>query len=118
MLNANDAPLSAIRLSAMMPLRFVLFNPAPSRSYRLIYGNARANAPQYDIFRTLQILPVEAMFQSALGPEETTTNYADPRPFTERNTNLLWIALAVAVALLASAALQALRQPVATEGEK
>lgn len=117
-LNANDAPLSTISLSAMVPLRFVLFHPSPSRSYRLIYGNARANAPQYDISRTLQIPPVEAMFQPALGPEETTSNYADPRPFTERHPNLLWIALAVAVVLLASAALRALRLPVSAEGEK
>lgn len=117
-LNANDAPLSAVRLSAAMPLRFVLFRPAPNRSYRLIYGNARANAPQYDLSRTLQIPALEAMFSASLGSEEATSNYADPRPFTERHPNLLWIALGVAVVLLGSAALRALRTPVSTEAEK
>ena len=117
-LNANDAPLSAVRLSAAMPLRFVLFRPAPNRSYRLIYGNARANAPQYDLSRTLQIPALEAMFRASLGSEEATSNYADPRPFTERHPNLLWIALGVAVVLLGSAALRALRTPVSTEAEK
>ncbi len=117
-LNANDAPLSAVRLSAAMPLRFVLFHSAPNRSYRLIYGNARANAPQYDLSRTLQIPPLEAMFRPSLGPEEVTSNYADPRPFTERHPNLLWIALGVAVVLLGSAAIRALRTPVSTEAEK
>jgi len=117
-LNANDAPLSAIRLSAAMPLRFVLFRSAPYRSYRLIYGNARAKAPQYDLSRTLQIPPREAMFRPGLGSEEVTSNYADPRPFTERHPNILWIALGVAVVLLGSAALRALRTPVSTEAEK
>ncbi len=117
-LNASDAPLSAIRLSAAMPLRFVLFHPAPNRSYRLIYGNARASAPQYDLSRTLQIPALEAMFHPGLGAEEATSNYADPRPFTERHPNLLWIALGVAVVLLGSAALRALRTPVPTDAEK
>lgn len=117
-LNANDAPLSAVRLSAIMPLRFVLFHPAANRSYRLIYGNARANAPQYDLARTLEIPPLEAMFHANLGPEEPTSNYADARPFTERHPNLLWIALGVAVILLGYAALRALATPSTADAEK
>ena len=117
-LNANDAPLSAVHLSVVMPLRFVLFHPAPNRSFRLIYGNARANAPQYDLARTLQIPAVEAIIHAGLGAEEVTSNYADPRPFTERHPNLLWIALGLAVVLLGSAALRALRAPVSAGGEK
>lgn len=117
-LNASDAPLSAVRLSAVMPLRFVLFHPTANRSYRLIYGNARANAPQYDLARTLEIPPLEAMFRANLGPEEPTSNYADPRPFTERHPNLLWIALGMAVLLLGYAALRAIATPSAADGEK
>ena len=117
-LNANDAPLSGVRLSVGFPLRHVLFRPNPGRSYRLIYGNDRAVAPQYDLARTLQIPPVETMFHPALGAEEATTNYVDPRPFTERHPNLLWIALGVAVVLLCSAALRALRPPASAEGQK
>ena len=117
-LNANDAPLSAVRLSAVMPLRFVLFHPTANRSYRLIYGNARANAAQYDLARTLEIPPLEAMFHSNLGPEEPTSNYADARPFTERHPNLLWIALGMAVILLGYAALRAFGTPSAAVGKK
>jgi hypothetical protein len=43
------------------------------------------------------------------GPEELTSNYADPRPFTERHPTLLWVALAVAIILLAFTALRTLR---------
>lgn len=110
-LNGNDAPLSAVRLSLTMPLRSVLFHPAQNRSYRLIYGNFRAPAPQYDLARTLHIQAKEEMAHLRLGAEEATSNYADPRPFTERHPNLLWIALGIAIALLGYAALRALRTP-------
>ncbi len=110
-LNANDAPLSEVRLSLTMPLRFVLFHPAQNGSYRLIYGNFRATAPQYDLARTLHIQANEVIAHLGLGAEEATSNYADPRPFTERHPNLLWIALGVAIVLLGYAALRALRTP-------
>jgi hypothetical protein len=110
-LNASDAPLSEVRLSLTMPLRFVLFHPVENGSYRLIYGNFRAAAPQYDLSRTLHIQANEVMAHLGLGAEQATSNYVDPRPFTERHPNLLWIALAIAVALLGSAALRAMRTP-------
>jgi hypothetical protein len=110
-LNASDAPLAEVRLSLTMPLRFVLFHPVQNRSYRLIYGNFRATSPQYDLARTLHIQANEVMAHLRLGAEEATSNYADPRPFTERHPNLLWIALGLAVVLLGYAALRALRTP-------
>jgi hypothetical protein len=110
-LNANDAPLAEVHLSLTMPLRFVLFHPVQNRFYRLIYGNFRATAPQYDLARTLHMQANEVMAHLGLGAEEATSNYADPRPFTERHPNLLWIALGVAIVLLAYAALRALRTP-------
>jgi hypothetical protein len=110
-LNASDAPLSEVHLSLTMPLRFALFHPAQNRSYRLIYGNFRAAAPQYDLARTLHIQANEVMAHLRLGAEEATSNYADPRPFTERHPNLLWLALAFAVILLGTAAVRAMRTP-------
>jgi len=110
-LNANDVPLSSVRMSLTMSRRFALFRPRENRSYRLIYGNARSTAPQYDFSRTLRIQPNEMLLHLDLGPEETTTNYADPRPFTERHPNLLWIALGLATVLLGYAALRAMRTP-------
>jgi hypothetical protein len=110
-LNGNDAPLSSVRMSVAMRLRFVLFRPRENRAYRLLYGKARASAPQYDFARTLHIQPNEELLHLSLGPEELTANYADPRPFTERHPNLLWIALGLAIVLLGYAALRALRTP-------
>ncbi len=110
-LNNNDAPLSGVHLSVLMPQRFVIFHAAAGRSYRMVYGNARATAANYDLERTLQIPAAETMPHPSLGAEELTTNYADPRPFTERHPNLLWAALGVAVILLGYAAVRALRAP-------
>jgi hypothetical protein len=110
-LNGNDAALSSVRLALAMSLRFVLFRPKESHAYRLLYGNARASAPQYDFARTLHIQTNEELLHLTLGPEELTSNYADPRPFTERHPNVLWIALGLAVVLLGYAALRALRTP-------
>ena len=94
-----------------MSLRFVLFRPRENRTYRLLYGNDRASAPQYDFARTLRIQPNEVLQHLNLGSEEATANYADPRPFTERHPNLLWFALGIAIVLLGYAALRALRTP-------
>lgn len=108
-LNASDAPLSAVRLSLLMSWRYMLFHAKENRTYRLIYGNARAAAPQYDLARTLRIQPNEVMLHPNLLDEERTSNYADPRPFTERHPDLLWFALGLAVLLLAYAAIRAIR---------
>jgi hypothetical protein len=61
--------------------------------------------------KTLRIQPNEFLTRLDLGPEEITSNYADPRPFTERHPNLLWVALGLAIVLLGYAALRALRTP-------
>jgi len=110
-LNGNDVPLSSVRMSLSMSRRIALFRPREGRSYRLIYGNSRAAAPQYDFARTLRIQPNEVILGLSLGPEEPTANYADPRPFTERHPSLLWIALGLAIVLLGYAALRAMRTP-------
>ena len=116
-MNANDAPLAEAHLALEMSQRYVLFHPKENRSYRLIYGNFRATRSQYDLARTLRIEPNEKLAWLRLLDEEQTSNYADPRPFTERHPNLLWIALGLAVVLLGSAAVRAMRtaEPPAQE---
>jgi hypothetical protein len=85
--------------------------PEAGRTYRLLYGNARAGRPEYDLAKTLpsnmtQVLDPQDL---AFGLEEATSNYTDPRPFSERHPNLLWLALGVAVILLAYSAMRSLR---------
>jgi hypothetical protein len=112
-LNQNDAPLQNVTAQFVMHSRSLYFEQKVARPYRLIYGNPRATAPRYDLER---LISVEAranavIVRTGLGPEELTSDYSDPRPFTERHPNLLWIALAIAVLLLAYAAMRSLKSP-------
>lgn len=110
-LNGSDAPLSSVALSLMMIPRRVFFQPASGRSYRLIYGNHKAAVPRYDLQKIWTYKGKPAALIIKPSPEEITSNYADPRPFTERHPNLLWVALGLAIVLLGYAALRALRTP-------
>jgi hypothetical protein len=110
-LNGNDAPLTDVTLSLNMIPRLVFFLPAEGRSYRMIYGNAAAFSPQYDLARIFHFQGKPSGSIVLAGPEEPTANYADPRAYTERHPNILWSALGIAVLLLAYAAFRALRTP-------
>jgi len=110
-LNGNDASLTSVLLALATTSRLVVFRPRPERRYRLIYGDARASTPQYDFARTLKVTSSETLLQARLSGEEETSNYADPRPFSERHPELLWLALGIAVVVLGGAAVRALRTP-------
>jgi len=110
-LNANDQPLTNMHLELTGLPRGLTFPVEPAHSYRLLYGNQKAASTQYDFGRVFGRSDKKVLVLTQLGAEELTANYADPRPFTERHPNLLWLALAIAVVLLGYAALRALRTP-------
>ena len=110
-LNGSDAPLSNVTLSASMLPTLVLFRPTPGHSYRLAYGNEKAQSPSYDLQRTLHISATEEAFADQLGPEQENAAYQDPRPFSERHPAVLWGSLAFAVVLLGYTALRTMRTP-------
>jgi len=110
-LNGNDPPLTDVVPYFQMIPRLVFFRTAEGRSYRIIYGNTAALAPQYDLARIFHYQGQPSGTLVIPGPEEATLNYADPRPYTERHPTILWSALAIAVILLAYAAFRALRTP-------
>src|SRR2546425_680858 len=90
--------------------RRVIFWQKPGRSYRLLYGQSQAKAPQYEMARLTDRKTIESALPSRLGTEEVNTAYADPRPWTERHPGVIWVALGIAVALLGLSALQAMRR--------
>jgi hypothetical protein len=114
-LNGNDTGLTSVRLALAARSRLVVFRALPDRRYRLLYGNARASAPQYDFARTLKVSSTDPPLSARLGAEEETTNYADPRPFSERHPELLWLVLGIAVVVLGGAALRALKTPASSD---
>jgi len=110
-LNGNDAPLAGANPTLLTIPYLVLFYPQSGHSYRLIYGNSAAKLPHYDLARTFDYHVEPGAKVATLGEEEPTANYLDPRSYTERHPHLLWLALVVAVILLAYAAFRALRAP-------
>ena len=114
-INGDDLPLSNVALEFRGLDRRVTFRAERDRSYRLLYGNDRATAPSYDFARIFDPSDRKVLALAHLGPEEITVNYADPRPFTERHPNLLWIVVGIAAVLLALAAVRALRSPMSSQ---
>jgi Protein of unknown function (DUF3999) len=111
-INGNDQPLRNAKLALFAVPRTLLFRVRPEASYRLLYGNERAGSPQYDLGHYLEAGPAKPVYSSlALGPEEATANYRDPRPFSEQHPSLLWISLGIAVVLIGLTALKTLRAP-------
>ena len=115
-INGNDQPLHNTRLSLFAVPRTLVFRTQPQGGYRLLYGNERAGSPQYDLGHYLEAGPAKPVYSSrSLGPEETTANYRDPRPFSEQHPSLLWISLGIAVVLIGLTALKTLRTPTPSE---
>ena len=109
-INGDDQALANLHVMLSAVPRTLTFKRAAGQQYRLVYGNEKAFRPQYDLghyFDSGLSKPVYRVL--ALGREEETANYRDPRPFTERHPELLWSALGAAILLIGLTAIKALR---------
>lgn len=109
--NGNDPPLAAAQPALFTTPRHVVFRQELGRAYRLLYGQSEAPAPSYELSRMTARKALEDALPGSLGDEEVNSAYADPRPWTEQHPLVLWLALAVAVVLLAYSALRAFLSP-------
>ena len=110
--NGNDQPLGNLRITVAAIPRTLLFRQTGGQSYRLIYGNEKAERPRYDLAHYLDSAPTIPVYRVlSLGAEEENANYRDPRPFTERHPEILWGALGLAIVLIGLTALKTLRAP-------
>ena len=110
-LNANDAPLAGVSATLLVTPRALLFFPQSGHNYRILYGDASAKPPTYDLARTFDPHTWPDAVSATLASEIATANFLDTRPFTERHPYVLWIAFLFAVAALGYAALRALKSP-------
>jgi hypothetical protein len=109
-LNGNDAPLAMAAPKLYITPQHIAFEQQPGRSYRLIYGQERAEGAQYDLGRRVNFAQKAAAVAGQLGPEEVNADWVDPRPWTETHDIFLWMVLVVAVMLIGFAAVKSLRK--------
>jgi hypothetical protein len=112
-LNRSDAPLAGATVRLFATPRRVVFTAEPGRTYRLLFGNSRAQPADYEMARVTPAAALEAAPSAELGPEMTNAGYADPAPWTERNPAVLWAALIAALAVLGVLAIRALKSSAA-----
>ncbi|WP_089406405.1 DUF3999 family protein [Granulicella rosea] len=108
--DGNDRPLQIASVMLEMRERKLCFD-APAEPPALFYGDPGLRAPVYDYARFFT--PTAAVRVATLGPEIANPLYAprpDDRPFTDRHPDLLWVALVVAVGVLAMVAFRSGRQ--------
>jgi uncharacterized protein DUF3999 len=107
--NGNDAPVPDLAPVARATPRRVVFRQEPGRRYTLIYGHPRASAPQYDIARLIDETALDSAAEAGLAAIVTNEAYDDPTPWTDRNPFVIWAALGVAVLVLGTLAVRALK---------
>ena len=111
--NGNDAPLDAAAPKLYITPQHIAFEQQPGRSYRLIYGQERAEAAQYDLGRRVDAKQMAAAVAGQVGPEQVNGDWVDPRAWTETHDIFLWLVLLVTVMLIGYAAVRSLRRSAA-----
>jgi hypothetical protein len=116
--NGNDAPLSGAAPQLYITPLHIIFEQQPGRSYSLIYGQERAEVPQYDLRRRLEAKQMAAAVTGQTGPEEVHADWVDPRAWTETHDYFLWLALVAAVMLIGYAAVRSLRRSATVSNQE
>jgi len=99
----DDKPLKIKRAALEAPVRLVKFIPREKGEYALVYGNRRAEASRYDLVVLLNRDPAEPRVHLTPGPERPNAGYTGPeggQPWSERHSEILYLALALAIAVL------------------
>jgi Protein of unknown function (DUF3999) len=108
-LNGNDARLAVAAPKLYVTPQHIAFEQQPGRSYRLIYGQERAEGAEYDLVRRVNVARLVAV-AAQLGPEEVNAAWVDPRPWTETHEVFLWGVLLIAVIVIGFTAIQSMRR--------
>lgn len=113
--NGDDPPLPIGSVSPSSVERRLYFDPKGKSSLQLYYGDPKLEAPSYDYAKFFQQSADAAGAQ--LGPAQANPQYAgrpDERPWSERHTFVLWIAMVVAVFILGALAIKGLKSAAPT----
>ena len=108
--NGDDLPLSIDSVRPQSVQRRLYFEPQGKSGLKLYYGDDKLEAPVYDYAKFFHedINAAEAK----IGWETPNPSYAarpDDRPWSERHKGVLWLAMLLAVAVLAVLAVRGLK---------
>ena len=115
--NGDNVALVPASVRLEMVKRNVCFE-AGGDGYTLYYGDSKLSPPRYDLGQFLVVRPAGAA-QAIAGPEQPNPDYQarpDDRPFTEKHPLLLWIALAMVIAVLGAIALRTAKSARPAQG--
>jgi len=104
--NRDNSPVELSNFKVFGTVRKVIFEYAPTETYKLYYGNGQARYPDYDIETYLQYFNSSDVSVGVLGSEEENKAFvpekAKEKPLTERYPFLLPGVLIVGVLILGS----------------
>jgi hypothetical protein len=107
--NRDDPPLEDARPRLLSTPRRVVFQAVPGARYRLVFGNPEGLPPHYELERVTAAGSLESAPLAHIGAVAENTGYRDPAPWTERHPVVLWGALGIAMLVLGTLAVRALR---------
>jgi hypothetical protein len=108
--NGDNPPLPISTVQLQSVERRLYFDPQGKSLLRLYYGDNKLDAPVYDYARFFKADPAAA--QAELGPGTHNPTYSsrpDDRPWSERHKVILWLAMSLAVIVLAGLAIRGLK---------
>ncbi len=113
--NGDNPPLAISGVELLSLERRVYFDPQGKSQFKLYYGDEKLASPVYDYGRFFKADPEAA--RAELGPGSHNGAYAgraDDRPWSERHNAVLWLAMILAVAVLAGLAIRGLKTKAAS----
>jgi hypothetical protein len=107
--NGDNPPLALTGVQPQSVERRAYFDPQGKAALKLYYGDEKLSAPSYDYAKFFHL--DESAATAQLGPGVHNDAYAgrpDTRPWSERHPAVLWVAMLLAVAVLAAMAIRGL----------
>jgi hypothetical protein len=108
--NGDNPPLVISGVQLLSVERRVYFDPQGKSLLKLYYGDAKLLSPVYDYARFFKADPAAA--KADLGPGTHNPAYTgrpDDRPWSERHNAVMWLAMLLAVVVLAALAIRGLK---------
>jgi hypothetical protein len=108
--NGDNPPLAIAGVQLLSVERRIYFDPQGKSLLKLYYGDSKLQAPVYDYARFFKADPAAARAELSPGTHnEAYSGRPDDRPWSERHGAVLWLAMLLAVVVLAALAIRGLK---------